>query len=69
MKCLRCGSQMQYKGTDQIQLGRTGFFIGTLSNLLSGALDVAIIECPDCGKIEFYNPEKAYPTDGADENT
>jgi predicted RNA-binding Zn-ribbon protein involved in translation (DUF1610 family) len=32
-------------------------------------LDVAIFECPDCGKIEFYNPEKAYPTDGADENT
>ena len=60
---------MQYKGTDQIQLGRTGFFIGTLSNLLSGALDVAIFECPDCGKIEFYNPEKAYPTDGADKNT
>ena len=60
---------MQYKGTDQIQLGRTGFFIGTLSNLLSGALDVAIFECPDCGKTEFYNSEKAYPTDGADENT
>lgn len=46
---------MQYKGTDQIQLGKTGFFMGTLSNLLSGALDVAIYECPKCGKIEFFS--------------
>lgn len=60
---------MQYKGTDQIQLGKTRFFMGTLSNLLSSALDVAIYECPGCGKIEFFNPEKAYPTDGADQNT
>ena len=69
MKCLRCGSQMQYKGTDQIQLGRTGFFIGTLSNLLSGALDVAIFECPDCGKIEFFNPEKGNVTEETKKDT
>ena len=25
----------------------------------SNALDVAIYECPNCGKIELYNPEKA----------
>ena len=59
MDCLRCRSQMQYQGTDQIQLGKTGFLLGSLSNLLSGALDVAIYECPNCGKIELYNPEKA----------
>ena len=59
MDCLRCGSPMQYKGTDQIQLGKTGFVFGTLSNLLSGALDAAIFECPKCGKIEFFNPEIA----------
>ena len=57
MDCLRCHVPMQFKGTDQIQLGRTGFFVGTLSNLLSGALDVAVFECPNCGKIEFYDPE------------
>jgi hypothetical protein len=50
---------MQYKGTDQIQLGKTGFVFGTLSNLLSGALDAAIFECPTCGKIELFNPEIA----------
>lgn len=59
MNCLRCGSPMGYVGDDQIQLGKTGFFMGSLSNLLSGALDVAIMECPSCGKIEFFNPETA----------
>ena len=57
MECLRCKTPMQYKGTDQIQLGKTGFVVGSLSNLLSGALDVAVYECPKCGKIEFFNPE------------
>ncbi len=56
MDCLRCASPMRYKGDDQLQLGKTGFFTGSLSNLLSGALDVAILECPSCGKIEFFNP-------------
>ena len=32
MDCLRCGSPMQYKGDDQLQLGKTGFFTGSLSN-------------------------------------
>ena len=27
MDCLRCGTPMQYKGTDQIQLGKTGLVI------------------------------------------
>ncbi len=64
MECLRCGSPMQYKGAEQLQLGKTGFFTGSWSNLLSGALDVAIYECPDCGKIEFFDPEKAELHDG-----
>lgn len=64
MDCLRCGSHMEYKATDQIQLGKTGFFMGTLSNLLAGAMDVAIYECPVCGKIEFFNPEKGNLTEG-----
>ncbi|MBO5587924.1 MAG: hypothetical protein J5915_12645 [Acidaminococcaceae bacterium] len=64
MDCLRCGSPMRYRGDDQLQLGKTGFFTGSLSNLLSGALDVAIFECPNCGKIEFFNPEIAVLPDG-----
>ncbi len=69
MDCLRCHVPMQFKGTDQIQLGRTGFLMGTLSNLLSGSLDVAVFECPNCGKIEFYDPEKVDLPDDTQKST
>lgn len=54
MICLRCGSKMESMGIQKIQLGQTGFFTGTLSNLLSGALDVEIYVCQQCKKMEFY---------------
>ena len=52
MDCLRCASPVRYKGEDQLQLGKAGSFTGSLSNLLSGALAIALLECPTCGKIE-----------------
>ncbi len=52
--CGNCGKDMEFEGDQQIQLGQTGFFFGTLSNLVNGALDVEIWECPGCGKIDFY---------------
>ena len=58
MKCPYCGSKMRYMKTDQIQLGKTGFVLGTLSNLLSGAIRVHIFLCPTCGKFEFFMPQK-----------
>ena len=66
MDCLRCASPMRYKGEDQLLLGKAGFFTGSLSNLLSGALDIAIFECPNCGKIEFFNPETAKRSEATD---
>ena len=59
MKCLRCDVEMKFTGTDKIQLGKTGWLTGDVSNLLSGALEVGIYVCPDCGKIEFFhsNPQ------------
>lgn len=56
MDCLRCCAPMRYRGVEEIQLGKTGFFLGNLSNLLSGSLDVVIYECPNCGKLEFFLP-------------
>ena len=53
-KCAGCGAEMDFSGEEQIQLGQTGFLLGSLSNLLSGSLDVEIWVCPACGKIEFY---------------
>ena len=57
MDCLRCGTPMRYRGEEEIQLGKENFFFGSLSNLLSGALDVVAYECPRCGKLEFFSPE------------
>ncbi len=61
MTCLRCGETMEDLGCEEIQLGHYGFFSGHLSNLFSGALDVRIYACPNCGKLEFFKagPEKA----------
>jgi len=37
-----------------MQLGRTGWVLGDLPNLIAGALDVEIWCCPACGKLDFY---------------
>ena len=52
--CLRCGEEMRYIMRERLQLGKTGWFLGDLPNLLSGALEVDIYCCPCCGKMEFY---------------
>ena len=41
MKCLRCNGEMEHLGHESLQLGQYGFFTGHLSNLFSGALEVA----------------------------
>ncbi len=57
MKCLRCGEDMQYLSRERIQLGKTGWVLGDLPNLLSGALEVQIYVCPKCRKLEFFLAE------------
>ena len=57
MKCLRCGENMQYLSREKLQLGKTGWVLGDLPNLLSGALDVQILVCPKCRKLEFFLAE------------
>lgn len=54
-RCLRCNHDMKRVGAKRFQLGQTGFFFGTLDNLLSGALEMEIYICAHCGKIEFYS--------------
>ena len=63
MECLRCGSPMRSLGSEKIQLGKTGFFTGVWSNIFSGALEVTIYQCTNCGKIEFFNSENNDLTD------
>ena len=56
--CPYCNVLMKYMGTKRIQLGRTGFIIGDLDNLLSGSMSTSIYECPKCGKLEFFRFKK-----------
>jgi len=64
LSCLRCGSEMVHLRREFIQLGRTGWLRGDLSNLLAGALDVDIYCCAECGKLEFYRAEESERTTG-----
>ena len=57
MSCLRCGEEMQYLSREKLQLGKTGWVLGDLPNLLSGALEVQIYVCPKCRKLEFFLAE------------
>ena len=56
-QCLRCGTNMKYIGTEKFQLGKTGFFLGDLPNLLAGAMKLSVYHCPSCGKVEFFSFE------------
>lgn len=60
INCLRCSTPMRFQGEQQIQLGKTGWILGDLSNLLAGAMHVAVFQCPECGKLEFFNAEEPY---------
>lgn len=57
LDCLRCGKEMRLLRREYLQLGKTGWFFGDLDNLMAGALDVVILCCPDCGKLEFYRAD------------
>lgn len=54
IKCLRCDASMRYIKREKLQLGQTGWILGDLPNLISGAMEVDIYSCPDCGKVEFF---------------
>lgn len=53
--CLRCGTAMRFAGTERLQRGKTSWLLGDLPNLLAGAREVSVMECPHCGKLEFFS--------------
>ena len=55
---------MKYIGTEDFQLGKTGFFLGDLPNLFAGAMRLSVYRCPSCGKVEFFSLE---PTESEEE--
>lgn len=38
IQCLRCQKTMKYMGEEDIQLGQTGWIVGSLPNLLAGSM-------------------------------
>ena len=67
LKCLRCGRPMEFLQRGHLQLGRTGWILGDLDNLLAGGLDVAVLQCPGCGKLEFFRGD--FALEGCSEET
>ena len=58
IKCLRCGRPMELLRREHLQMGKTGWILGGLDNLLSGGLDVDILACPGCGRsYEMDSPQ------------
>ncbi len=58
LTCLRCSSQMQHIKRAKLQLGQTGWILGDLPNLIEGALEVDIVCCPTCAKLEFFRSDR-----------
>ena len=54
LQCTRCETTMNFLGEENIQLGKTGWILGDLPNLIAGAMKVAIYICPSCKKLEFF---------------
>ena len=44
-------------GQEHLQMGKYGWILGGLDNLISGALTVDIYCCSQCKKLEFYAVE------------
>ena len=59
--CLRCGIPMIRMGRQQFQLGEYGLFLGDLAHLAAGSLEVDLIYCENCRKVEFFLPEDFDP--------
>ena len=60
---------MQYLSREKLQLGKTGWVLGDLPNLLSGALEVQIYVCPKCRKLEFFLAENEVLDDDTPKKT
>ena len=60
--CLRCGTAMRFVGQEKLQLGQASWLLGDWPNLVAGALEVSIMACPYCGKLEFFSGGGVAPT-------
>ena len=61
--CSHCHETMRFLARERLQLGKTGWILGDLPNLIAGALEVNIYLCPSCRKLEFFAAEAACDED------
>ena len=61
--CPHCAEEMRFVTREQLQLGKTGWLLGDLPNLIAGALEVEIHMCPSCRKLEFFATEETVGED------
>lgn len=50
---------MGFVMTENIQLGKTGWILGDLGNLIAGAMLVDVYSCKSCGRLEFFRHGEA----------
>ena len=54
MKCPRCETDLQYKGTKEFHEGPGGGFFGDWEELFMNKERFDIYVCPRCGRVEFF---------------
>ncbi|MBQ7321260.1 MAG: hypothetical protein IJW99_04115 [Clostridia bacterium] len=69
LTCLRCDTEMNFLSEEYLQLGKTGWILGDLPNLIAGAMKVVIYICPSCKKLEFYAGENIATDDELPQKT
>ena len=63
MNCLRCNAEIKFLSKEKLQLGKTGWLLGDLPNLVAGALEVDIYRCPACKRLEFFATDESEEND------
>ena len=53
---LVCGGAMLRRGRQTFKLGEETLFFSDLNRLDSGSLELELLACEKCGKVEFYLP-------------
>ena len=48
-RCIRCGAIMRYMGREFVQLGKNNAW-----NTVKGGIELDMIYCPECRKMEFF---------------
>lgn len=56
LTCPRCGGAMLRRGRQTFKLGEETLFFSDLNRLASGSLELELLACEKCGKVEFYLP-------------